>query len=164
MDDPVWLDLVLTHHERLDQTGYPNRIESDTLATEAQVLNVADQYCAKISRRSYRQPLIHKGMLKEIFMSGDQVVSPEVAAYFIKVLGFYPPGMLLHLANDEVGFVLRCGEKADTPIVLACTKTGDYNYQQPIERDTSQKDYKVKDILLSTAPKVTFDRRALWPS
>jgi HD-GYP domain-containing protein (c-di-GMP phosphodiesterase class II) len=161
--DELWLKCVLTHHEKFDQTGYPNRIDKDELSEEVQLITAADQYCAKISSRAYRQPVLHQETLKNIFMRGGQIVAPEIAASFIKALGFYPPGMLVQLSNDEIGVVIECGKKAGSPVVLACSKLGEYNYHLPVQRDTSLVDYKISQILLSTDPKITFDRRKLWP-
>ena len=38
------LDLVESHHERLDSAGYPNRISANELALEVRILTVADVY------------------------------------------------------------------------------------------------------------------------
>ena len=47
-------DLVLQHHERLDGSGYPNRLRGDEICLEARVLAVADAVEAMASHRPYR--------------------------------------------------------------------------------------------------------------
>ena len=51
---PLVLDLVESHHERLDGGGYPNSIPAGTLAPEVRVLTVADVYDALTADRVYR--------------------------------------------------------------------------------------------------------------
>src|SRR6185436_9020621 len=49
------LDLVESHHERLDGRGYPNKVEADKLALEVRILTVADVYDALTADRVYRE-------------------------------------------------------------------------------------------------------------
>ncbi len=48
------LELVLTHHERYDGRGYPNRVVGHRLLLMAQVIPVADSFDAMTSNRAYR--------------------------------------------------------------------------------------------------------------
>jgi len=58
--DPLVLSLVLDHHERLDGSGYPRRLERGEISLEAQVLGVCDVYDALISPRVYRAAWSHE--------------------------------------------------------------------------------------------------------
>jgi HD-GYP domain-containing protein (c-di-GMP phosphodiesterase class II) len=49
------LDLVESHHERLDGNGYPDRIPADELDLEIRILTVADVYDALTADRVYRK-------------------------------------------------------------------------------------------------------------
>jgi HD-GYP domain-containing protein (c-di-GMP phosphodiesterase class II) len=49
------LDLVESHHERLDGNGYPHRIPADELDLEIRILTVADVYDALTADRVYRK-------------------------------------------------------------------------------------------------------------
>jgi HD-GYP domain-containing protein (c-di-GMP phosphodiesterase class II) len=46
--------VVLQHHERLDGSGYPNRLRGEEICVEARVLAVADAIEAMASHRPYR--------------------------------------------------------------------------------------------------------------
>ena len=50
-------ELVLTHHERYDGTGYPNRAEGRRLPLMAQIIPVADSFDAMTTARPYRQAM-----------------------------------------------------------------------------------------------------------
>jgi HD-GYP domain-containing protein (c-di-GMP phosphodiesterase class II) len=52
---PLVLDLVESHHERLDGGGYPNGVPAAELALEVRVLTVADVYDALTADRVYRE-------------------------------------------------------------------------------------------------------------
>lgn len=44
-------------HERLDGTGYPNRLHGDDISEVSRVLAVSDVFCARIRPRSYRDAI-----------------------------------------------------------------------------------------------------------
>jgi HD-GYP domain-containing protein (c-di-GMP phosphodiesterase class II) len=49
------LDLVESHHERLDAGGYPNRVPAAQLDLEVRILTVADVFDALTADRVYRE-------------------------------------------------------------------------------------------------------------
>ncbi len=57
---------VLQHHERLDGSGYPQRLKGDAIITEARILAVADVVEAMSSHRPYRPSLGIEAALEEI--------------------------------------------------------------------------------------------------
>ena len=52
---PLVLDLVESHHERLDGCGYPNRVPAGELDLAVRILTVADVYDALTADRVYRE-------------------------------------------------------------------------------------------------------------
>lgn len=55
--DPMIIHIVTQHHERLDGSGYPNRLKGDEIAFEARIVAVADVLEAITSHRPYRPAL-----------------------------------------------------------------------------------------------------------
>lgn len=49
--------IVRAHHERVDGTGYPDKLSGANIPLEARVVAVADAFHAMISERPYRQPI-----------------------------------------------------------------------------------------------------------
>ena len=76
-DTKEWIDL---HHERLDGSGYPNRLKGDQLSREVRILGTADVYEALISDRPYRKGLEPQAAVR--FMEGkvNRYFDPEVLA------------------------------------------------------------------------------------
>jgi putative two-component system response regulator len=58
--------MILQHHERLDGSGYPNRLKGDEILVEARVIAVADVVEAMASHRPYRPGLGLAAALAEI--------------------------------------------------------------------------------------------------
>jgi PAS domain S-box-containing protein len=58
--------IILQHHERLDESGYPNGLKGDKILLEAQILSVADTVEAMSSHRPYRPALSISAALKAI--------------------------------------------------------------------------------------------------
>lgn len=50
-------EVVVTHHERLDGTGYPNALQGRDIPKEARILQVADAFDAITSTRPYQPAL-----------------------------------------------------------------------------------------------------------
>ena len=59
-------EMVLQHHERMDGSGYPQRLKGDDILLEARILAVADVVEAMASHRPYRPALGIEAALKEI--------------------------------------------------------------------------------------------------
>ena len=66
--DFIWpvAEATLQHHERLDGSGYPNRLKGEKIILEARVLAVADVVEAMCSHRPYRPALSIAQALQEI--------------------------------------------------------------------------------------------------
>lgn len=63
---------VRHHHERLDGSGYPDRLEGEMIPQEARILAVADSFDAMSSNRPYRKRLSPL-QIDEIFRNGRGV-------------------------------------------------------------------------------------------
>jgi PAS domain S-box-containing protein/putative nucleotidyltransferase with HDIG domain len=59
-------DIVLQHHERLDGSGYPSRLEDTDILTESKIVAVADVVEAMSSHRPYRAAVGLEMALDEI--------------------------------------------------------------------------------------------------
>ena len=62
----VILSMIYQHHERLDGSGYPNKLKGDEIILESRILAVADVVEAMTSHRPYRPALGIDAALEEI--------------------------------------------------------------------------------------------------
>lgn len=107
VEDPVWLEAVRDHHERVDGTGYPRSLRGDAVSIEARILGIVDIYSAMIRPRAYRGAQPSRVALRDIFLERGQRVDERLATMFIKELGVYPPGTMVRLANGEIAVAVR---------------------------------------------------------
>lgn len=77
---------ALDHHESLDGTGYPNGISKKNIPYEAQIVRVADEYDALVTKRQYTTHVNISKTLKELikgakpdpkFLALDQLSKKE---------------------------------------------------------------------------------------
>jgi response regulator RpfG family c-di-GMP phosphodiesterase len=85
-DAPIALNVVRSHHERIDGTGVPDRLAGDQIPLEARIVGVADALDAMTSGRPYRAvEMTFEEALQELEESCDgqfdgRVVSATVDA------------------------------------------------------------------------------------
>jgi len=79
--DFVWpiAEMILEHHERMDGSGYPQRLKGEDILLEARILAVADVIEAMASHRPYRASLGIEAALQEISKNKGILYDPEVA-------------------------------------------------------------------------------------
>ncbi len=58
--------IIRWHHERMDGSGYPDRLAGDEIPLTAQIIGVVDAYDAMASTRSYRAAMPHNEVIAEI--------------------------------------------------------------------------------------------------
>lgn len=72
-------DIVLQHHERLDGSGYPARLQGDAILPEARIIAVADVLEAICSHRPYRPALPLSYAMSEIESGMGTLFCPQAA-------------------------------------------------------------------------------------
>ncbi len=75
-------ELVLSHHEKWDGTGYPRRIAGEAIPLSGRIMALADVYDALRSRRPYKEPLPHDECLRAIVELSGKHFDPKVVLAF----------------------------------------------------------------------------------
>ena len=58
--------IIRWHHEKLDGTGYPDRLKGEEIPRAAQIICIADVYDALTTTRSYRPAMTHAAAVTEM--------------------------------------------------------------------------------------------------
>ncbi|MGE5449837.1 MAG: HD-GYP domain-containing protein [Methanomassiliicoccales archaeon] len=111
---PEIADAVLSHHERLDGSGYPSHHNGDQIGLFARIVAVADVYDAITSSRTYankRSPYSAAEILWE--ESFGKLDARATKVFFDRVANFYI-GNKVRLSNQEIGMVVFIPVNAPT--------------------------------------------------
>jgi len=77
--------MVLEHHERIDGSGYPNKLTGDKLLLESRIIAIADVVEAMASYRPYRPGLGIDAALEEIAKNRGILYDAEIADACLKL-------------------------------------------------------------------------------
>jgi putative nucleotidyltransferase with HDIG domain len=77
-------DVVLSHHERYDGTGYPYRLQGTGIPLNARIFAVLDALDAMTSRRPYREPLAFSTAARELERMVGTQFDPEILEVFLR--------------------------------------------------------------------------------
>lgn len=77
--------IVLQHHEKLNGSGYPNKLKGDEIILEAKIIGVADIVEAMSSHRPYRPALGVDKALEEISQNRGILYDPEIVDACIRL-------------------------------------------------------------------------------
>lgn len=141
VEDPVWLEAVLQHHERVGGGGYPENLAQPGEAGVA--LAMVDGFVNRLSPRAGRTVQKVQDAARQMFA---ETSGHPVAAAIIKELGIVPPGQPVQLASGELGIVIRRGATAHTPQVAAVTDRHGRPVITTHVRDTAQPAYAIRSL------------------
>ncbi len=99
-------EIILSHHERIDGTGYPHRLSGEEIPLLSRIIAVADTYDCMTARDSYRKKVSSMEALHELRRVSGSQFDESVVEAFIAVL-----------AGQDMRF--RHGEDADFDAELA---------------------------------------------
>jgi HD-GYP domain-containing protein (c-di-GMP phosphodiesterase class II) len=158
----IWLKGVLYHHEAMDGTGYPYGLKSYAIPLASRIIAAGDIFCAAVTGRAYRSPLSPVAAMRKIFLSADKNIEDKIANMCIKLIGMYPPGTIVRLANDEIAVVTQRGLKTHVPIVHSIIDRGGRKYPRPLKRDCRDSGFEVKEVVLHTDLDIKIDPFEVW--
>ena len=78
--------IALTHHEKWDGTGYPNKIKEDQIPYTGQICSVCDVFDALTSQRPYKQAWSVEQALTEMAKGRGSHFNPALIDRFVAIL------------------------------------------------------------------------------
>jgi putative two-component system response regulator len=76
-------DIAVTHHERFDGTGYPNRLAGEQIPLCGRIVALADVYDALTSKRAYKDAFAHDIAKAIIIKDSGTHFDPVIVEAFI---------------------------------------------------------------------------------
>lgn len=154
---PAVLEIVRSHHERVDGTGYPQGLKGKAINQYALIVSIVDVYDAVTSDRAYHLGISPHEALNMIYGWATKTFPRELVESFIQCLGIYPIGSLVELENGEVGVVMTVNRTQRlNPILTLVLDRQKKPFSEPklinMELQQKQRDnFKIKRILESSA-------------
>jgi len=127
---------IAQHHERLDGSGYPNRLKGDQIGVYGRMTAIADSFSAMIAQRPYASAASVQDALISLFERSGTSFSAPLVEQFVQAIGVFPVGSLVELSNGEVAVVVAHNRvRRLEPRVLVLTWPNKTPLGIPIERD-----------------------------
>ncbi|MES2582518.1 MAG: hypothetical protein V4627_07360 [Pseudomonadota bacterium] len=155
--DQLWLHVVRHHHLVAAADAIQ---ESDVAFRLAELLRRVDIYTAKLSRRGSRKSVTPAMAARDACLDANG--NPDsIGATLLRVVGLYPPGTFVELANGESAVVIVRGAKAHTPIVASMRRKDGGMLMQPLRRDTLRTGFAVKRGMEPSSIRVLLNHRRI---
>lgn len=161
--DAVSLDVVLHHHEKMDGSGYPKKLQGDAISLYAKMGAVCDVYDAITSNRPYKSGWDPAESLRRM-AEWKGHFDPKVFQAFVKSMGIYPVGSLVRLRSGRIGVVAEQSIKSLTmPMIKVFFSTKSNMRIVPVMVDLSQPSTLEKIISREDPAQWNFpDLNELW--
>jgi putative nucleotidyltransferase with HDIG domain len=138
--------VVAEHHERLDGSGYPNKLAGKQISLYGQMAAIVDVYDAITSEKVYNRGMPATQALKKLLEWSNHHFSPQLVKTFIRAIGIYPTGTLVQLESKRLGVVIEQNDgNLLEPVVRVFYHAGQQHYIPPEIVDIS----KVQDRIAS---------------
>lgn len=97
--------ISLTHHERIDGTGYPRGLKENELHQFSKIVAIADVYDALTSTRCYRPKWSNKQAMEMLMSSCGTKFDTNLVSKFLQLIAVYPNGTQVKLTDGRLGIV-----------------------------------------------------------
>jgi putative nucleotidyltransferase with HDIG domain len=105
--DAMVLDVCLHHHEKMDGSGYPHRLQGEQISLLARMGSVCDVYDAITSNRPYKKGWDPAESITRMAAWSKGHFDEAVFRAFVTSLGIYPVGSLVRLRSGLLAVVTQ---------------------------------------------------------
>jgi HD-GYP domain-containing protein (c-di-GMP phosphodiesterase class II) len=96
-DRQAVMQIVRSHHERMDGRGFPDGLEGDRIPFEARIVGVVDAFDAMTTNRAYREARKPADAMEELRRFNGTQFDPAVVEAFLTA---FPDPALLPIATN----------------------------------------------------------------
>jgi putative nucleotidyltransferase with HDIG domain len=130
------IEVASEHHERVDGSGYPNKLKGDQISQAGQMSAIVDVYDAITSDRCYHKGNLPTVALQRMMGWSKSHFNPELLQQFIQCVGIYPISTLVRLENNLLGVVVKSNSQSLLhPIIKIVADAKRKKHLNPMELD-----------------------------
>jgi len=128
--------IAFQHHERMDGSGYPRKLESDGIHQLAQIVGIADFYDNLVNDGPGHSRILPHVACEILMGCSDKLFSHDLVVTFLKHIAAYPTGCTVKLNTGEIGIVVDQNKSLPMrPIVRVLLAGQDLNQVKAKEYD-----------------------------
>jgi len=102
---PEALLVIAQHHERVDGSGYPQRLQAQQLSLLSRIVAVVNAYDELCNPTNPVKALTPHEALSTLYAQQRAQFDPLAMTTFVRCMGVYPPGTIVVLSNGALGMV-----------------------------------------------------------
>src|SRR5690554_705364 len=77
---------ILSHHEHFNGQGYPRGLKGEEIPIRARIVAIADAYDVIVSKRTYKESMLHESAIEEIKRCRGTQFDPHLVDIFIRLI------------------------------------------------------------------------------
>lgn len=125
---------VLHHHEKVNGSGYPNKLKAEDIHEYAKIITICDMYHALVSQRIYKNKENPLKVVEYIKSESFDSLDPYLAHIFLNNISKFYVGNEVLLSDGRIGTIVYIHPQDKTKLVV---KTGErfinFFYNQEVE-------------------------------
>ena len=103
---PGATSVIAQHHEHVDGSGFPAKLNSDRMTMAARIVALVNRYDNLCNPRLLARAMTPHESVSLLFAQSRSKFDTSILGAFIKMMGVYPPGSTVQLTDDRYGLVI----------------------------------------------------------
>jgi len=98
--------VIAQHHELIDGSGFPLKLQSDRTTVPSRIVSLVDRYDKLCNPANPAKAITPHEAVALMFAQGRNKYDPAILGAFIKMMGVYPAGSVVQLTDDRYAMVV----------------------------------------------------------
>ena len=140
--------IALTHHERIDGSGYPYNLKNNDLSMPSRIVAAADVFDALTTDRVYRKKMLPNEVMEYMASLAGKYFDKAVINALISHIANFPVGTAVILNSGEKGLVIKNNPRMpNRPVIRVVLDEQGQAVKKSKEVDLSKRlEYRVIDM------------------